>query len=132
MSDHPYLLQDCGGNTLSWGPSVRLELESAQIAEYPAWMQENTSDFGNRGMQDIPRVRVAVPVGGGVKLEDRLRGKVRQKGMAITTEETYVGWYRRYVLYHGRRHPGDLGAREVEEYLTYLAATKQVSPATQN
>ena len=70
----------------------------------------------------IPGVRVAVPVGAGVKSEDRLRGTLRVKGLALTTEETYVGCYRRYVKWAGMRHPQELGAREVEGFLTHLAA----------
>ena len=83
-------------------------------------------------MSIIPGVRVAVPVGTGVKLEDRLRGALRVKGLAITTEETYVGWYRRYVKYFQMRHPQEMGAREVEEFLTHLAAELNVAAATQN
>ena len=50
------------------------------------------------GMQVIPEVRVAVPGGKGVKLEDRLGGVLRVRGLAITTEETYVGWYGGRIL----------------------------------
>ena len=62
-------------------------------------------------MSIIPKVRLAVPVGAGVKLEDWLRGALRVNGLAITTEETYVDGYRRYVKYLHLRHPQEMGAR---------------------
>ncbi len=99
---------------------MEIELEFVQTECKATMMQENKPNAAGGGLRDIPGVRVAVPVGSGAKLEDRLRGKVRQKGYAITTEETYVGWYRRYVLYWGKRHPAEMGAREVEEFLTHL------------
>lgn len=85
-----------------------------------------------KGGQDIPGVKVRVAVGAGAKLEDRLRAAVRVKGYAYTTEETYVGWYRRYVLHFKKRHPGEMGAREVEAFLTYLAAERNLAASTQN
>ena len=108
------------------------------VLDFPhvAWnftgMQENTPSPAETEMSIIPGVRVAVPVGTGVKLEDRLRGALRVKVLAITTEETYVGWSRRYVKYFQMRHPQEMGAREVEEFLTHLAAELNVAGATQN
>ncbi len=77
-------------------------------------------------------VRAPVEVKEGMRLEDRLRAKVRALGYSLRTEETYAGWYRRYVNYHGKRHPREMGAAEVEEFLTWLAAEKQVAATTQN
>ena len=95
-------------------------------------MQEKITEAAETEVLIIPGVRVAVPVGAGVKLEDRLRGTLRVKGLALTTEETYVGWYRRYVKWAGMRHPQEMGAREVEGFLTHLAAELNVAAATQN
>ncbi len=58
---------------------------------------------------------------GGMKLEDRLRGAIRLKHYSLKTEESYVGWYRRFVRWHGKRHPQEMGAAEVEAFLTHLA-----------
>lgn len=66
------------------------------------------------------------------KLEHRLRRVLRRKQYSLKTEEAYVGWYRRYVLWHGKRHPETMGAREVEDFLTHLAADLKVAAATQN
>lgn len=88
--------------------------------------------MAEKGMREISGVRMPVPAGTGVKLEDQLRGAVRLKGYAYTTEETYVGWYRRYVRHFQKKHPREMGAREVEAFLTYLAAELNVAAATQN
>lgn len=65
-----------------------------------------------------------------------VREKVRMKHYSYKTEETYVGWVERYIRFHrseqGFRHPREMGAREVETYLTYLAVAKNVSASTQN
>lgn len=51
---------------------------------------------------------------GGV--ERRLRAAMRRRGLAIRTEASYVGWYQRFVRYHGMRHPGEMGGLEVEDF----------------
>lgn len=68
----------------------------------------------------------------GPKLEDRLRHKLRLKQYSLKTEESYVGWYRRFVLWSGKRHPETMGALEIEAYLTDLAVKGRVAAATQN
>ena len=57
-----------------------------------------------------------------MKLEERLRQTIRLKHYSHKTEENYVGWYRRYVLWHEKRHPAEMGAPEVEAFLTHLAS----------
>ena len=52
--------------------------------------------------------------------------------LALRTEETYWGWIKRFILYHGKRHPREMGAEEVRDYLTHLAVERHVSAATQN
>ena len=65
-------------------------------------------------------------------LEDRLRGVLRKKQYSLKTEETYVGWYRQYVRWHGKRHPQEMGVAEVEAFLTHLAVNRNVAATTQN
>ena len=67
-----------------------------------------------------------------MKLEDQLRGAIRLKQFSLRTEEIYVGWYRRYVIWHGRRHPQEMGAAEVEAFLTHLAVNRAVGASCQN
>ncbi|MDO1530369.1 tyrosine-type recombinase/integrase [Fulvimonas sp. R45] len=55
------------------------------------------------------------------KLLDQVRGRMRRLGMARRSEEAYVGWLRRFILAHGKRHPADMGAPEVERFLAILA-----------
>ena len=66
------------------------------------------------------------------KLLDRMRHKIRLKHYSIRTETAYVDWTRRYILFHGKRHPKDMGAAELEAFLTHLAVERKVSASTQN
>ncbi len=62
----------------------------------------------------------------------RLRRAIRQRHYSRRTEETYVGWVKRFVIFHGRRHPAELGAAEVSSFLSHLATDRHVSASTQN
>ena len=63
---------------------------------------------------------------------DSVREAIRVRHYSISTEVTYVGWVRRYILFHGKRHPADMGEAEVAAFLSHLAVELAVSPATQN
>ena len=65
------------------------------------------------------------------KLLDQLRAWIRVKYYALRTEKVYVDWAKRYVLFHGKRHPRDLGAADVEAFLSHLAVERHVSASTQ-
>jgi integron integrase len=66
------------------------------------------------------------------KLLDQLRDAIRLKHYSIRTEEAYVSWARRYILFHNRRHPKDMGSQEIEAFLTHLAVDQKVAASTQN
>lgn len=66
------------------------------------------------------------------RLLDQLRDRIRVKHYSIRTETQYMQWVKRFVLFHGKRHPRDLGAPEVEAFLTHLAVEGQVASSTQN
>lgn len=66
------------------------------------------------------------------KLLDRLRQQIRVRHYSLRTEETYVQWVRRFILFHQKRHPRDMGKDEIEAFLTYLAQQRSVSASTQN
>ena len=66
------------------------------------------------------------------KLLDILRGKIRVKHYSIRTEQVYIGWTKRYIIFHNKKHPKDMGKVQIEEFLTHLAVDCQVSPTTQN
>ena len=60
------------------------------------------------------------------------RAKMRTRHLAYRTEQAYLLWIRRYIAFHERRHPRELGAAEVEQFLTYLAVNRKVSASTQS
>lgn len=66
------------------------------------------------------------------KLLDRVRDRIRVKHYSRSTEKTYLYWIRWYIHHHGLRHPQDMGAAEVEAFLSFLATERQVSAGTQN
>lgn len=66
------------------------------------------------------------------KLELQIREKVRQKHYALKTEKAYVRWYKRFVRFHGIKHPKNMGVKEVEVFLTHLAVNRRVAASTQN
>lgn len=66
------------------------------------------------------------------RLLDQVRDRIRLKHYSIRTEDTYVEWIRRFILFHGKRHPKEMGASEVEGFLTRLAVHGRVSASTQN
>jgi site-specific recombinase XerD len=66
------------------------------------------------------------------RLLDRVRDRVRLKHYSIRTEQAYVEWVRRFVVFSGLRHPRELGAPEIEAFLTHLAVAGRVAASTQN
>ncbi len=66
------------------------------------------------------------------KLLDRVRLAVRMRHYSRRTEEAYVAWIRRYIVFHRKKHPSDMGAREVSTFLESLVDEGDVSASTQN
>ena len=66
------------------------------------------------------------------KLLDQMRHVLRLKHMSIRTEGTYLSWAKRFILFHGKRHPQDMGASEIRAFLTHLAVHDKVAASTQN
>ena len=66
------------------------------------------------------------------KLLDRVAMACRTRHYSLSTERVYVHWAKRFILWHGKRHPTDMGAPEVEAYLTHLAVDCEVAASTQN
>jgi len=67
-----------------------------------------------------------------MKSLDQVRTKIRFKHYSRNTEKTYVSWIKQYILFHGKRHPKDMGKIEIEQFLSHLAVTRKVSAPTQN
>ena len=66
------------------------------------------------------------------KLLDRVRWQLRVKHYSVRTEQAYVDWIRRYILFHRKRHPNQMSEKEITEFLTHLAVKKHVAASTQN
>ena len=66
------------------------------------------------------------------KLLDRVRWHLRVKHYSIRTEQAYIDWIRRYILFHRKRHPNEMGEKEISEFLTHLAVEKGIAASTQN
>lgn len=65
-------------------------------------------------------------------LLDQVREAIRLRHYSIRTEEAYVNAVRRFILYHGKRHPREMGTDEIRQYLSYLATDEHVAASTQN
>lgn len=66
------------------------------------------------------------------KLLEQVQRAIRSRHFSHRTEEAYIGWIRRFILFHGKRHPAEMGEREVTRFLSSLATTGRVSASTQN
>ena len=66
------------------------------------------------------------------RLIDQTRNVLRLFHYSIRTEETYIQWIKRYIFFHNKRHPKDMGEKEIRSFLTYLAVDKHVAASTQN
>jgi hypothetical protein len=65
------------------------------------------------------------------KLLDQVRQTIRRKHYSIRTEASYVDWIKRYIFFHNKRHPAEMGSREMEQFLNFLAVEKKVAASTQ-
>ena len=66
------------------------------------------------------------------KLLDQVRELIRRKHYSIRTEEAYCDWIKRFILFHGKRHPVEMAEPEITTFLTHLAVKSNVAAATQN
>src|SRR5262245_40272876 len=72
------------------------------------------------------------PPTGKPKLLDHVRAVLRVKHYSLRTEEAYVNWIRRFILFHGKRHPAQMGEPEIDAFLSHLALDGDVAASTQN
>src|SRR5258706_2792857 len=66
------------------------------------------------------------------RLLDQVRSHIRMRHYSIRTERTYVHWIKRFVVFHGKRHPREMGGVEVTDFLSALATDRNVAASTQN
>ena len=67
-----------------------------------------------------------------MKLLDQVRGIIRQRHYSIRTEQAYVQWIKKFILFHGKRHPKDMGEPEIARFISHLATNRRVAASTQN
>ena len=66
------------------------------------------------------------------KFLDQVRAILRTRHYSLRTEQVYLGWIRRFILFQGKRHPREMGSAEVAAFLNHLANERTVAAATQN
>ena len=66
------------------------------------------------------------------KLLEQVRETIRARHYSLRTEETYLHWIKRFILFHGKRHPRDMGVQEVQQFLSHLAVAGHVAASTQS
>ncbi len=66
------------------------------------------------------------------RLLDEVRQTCRVRHHSIRTEKAYISWIKRYIYFHNKRHPKDMGAAEINSFLSWLAVERKVAAATQN
>jgi hypothetical protein len=66
------------------------------------------------------------------RLLDSVREVLRLKHYSYRTEKSYVGWIKRYILFHNKQHPKDMNATHIQAFLTHLAVNGKVTASTQN
>ncbi|MCO6432442.1 MAG: phage integrase N-terminal SAM-like domain-containing protein [Deltaproteobacteria bacterium] len=74
------------------------------------------------------RTEISQPTG----LLEVTRQKIRLRHLSRFTEKQYLGWIRQFIRFHGKRHPKEMGEAEIEQFLSYLATSRNVAPSTQN
>jgi hypothetical protein len=85
--------------------------------------------YNRESASSIPESSPRHPVMG-LRLLDQMRERIRYKHYSLRTEKAYIFWVRRFIRYHGLKHPMAMGAPEIERYLTHLATTAKVAPST--
>src|SRR3989442_12299064 len=66
------------------------------------------------------------------RLMEQMRTVIRARHYSLCTEETYLSWVKRFILFHGKQHPRDMGVQEVQQFLAYLAVEGHVAASTQS
>jgi integron integrase len=84
------------------------------------------------GWQNEPLEILPKPLAQEKKLLDQFSEALRNRHYSLRTERTYLTWVRKYILYHRKRHPRDMGVPEINAFITYLVNQKTVAASTQN
>ena len=79
-------------------------------------------------MEDVPPAIPKNPI----RLVDQIRAFIRGQNKSWATEKTYISWIRRFIVFHNKRHPAEMGELEIESFLNHLAVQRHASPSTQS
>ena len=99
---------------------------------HPGYGQVDDSAAGPPTMAGLTPTHRPQSVTAGPRLLDRVKAAIQTRHMSVRTEEAYVGWIRRFILFHGKRHSDSMGEPEVSRFLSALATERRVSASTQN
>lgn len=88
--------------------------------------------FPEETLKDSEALRATCASAGKPKLLDQVRQRIRSRHFSGSTEEAYVHWIKRFIFFHGKRHPVEMAELEINQFLTYLAIDQKVSASTQN
>jgi integron integrase len=83
-------------------------------------------------MATMAAMIASLPAANKPKLLDQVRDVMRRRHYSIRTEQVYVDWIKRFIIYHDKRHPKEMAEEEVAAFLTHLARDRNVAPSTQN
>jgi len=67
-----------------------------------------------------------------MKLLDQVRATIRKKHYKLSTEDAYVSWIKRYIIFHNKQHPTKLGENEISQFISFLAVQRNVAASTRN
>lgn len=101
-------------------PAAEIAIASVSSFLYPHYIGGSAMNTPHSSQPGKPR------------LLDQVRETIRVKHYSPKTEDAYVGWIRRYILFHGKRHPSEMGADQVAQFLSHLALKRHVAASTQN
>jgi integron integrase len=97
------------------------------VGEAPTQVSYPTASVGDVVLREPSPLPARPP-----RLLDRVRAALRARHYSRRTEDAYAAWTRRYILFHGKRHPAEMGAAEVTQFLSWLAVESKVAASTQN
>ena len=89
-------------------------------------------DSGKTKITAMPTIIASSRFPNKPKLLDQVRDVIRRKHYSIRTEQAYLDWIKRFIIYHNKRHPAEMAEEEVARFLTHLARDRVVAPSTQN
>lgn len=122
----------CSGQGCQWIYPYVLAGRSRIFPGYTGFRDWGHIAFCGTYMPSIPGSEEYHPVTPPQRLMDAVRARLRVQHYSLRTEQAYVGWILRYIRFHRRRHPREMGGAEVAAFLTDLAVNGNVSPSTQN